>query len=69
MTTTYKILKRDGDGRWQEHAVRDASSGARAISSLASDEDVVEGEYLAIPQRSYRPHTVKVEKTTKITVA
>ena len=59
--TTYIIVKWD-DTQWS--ARQDASSAKRAIAAAGLDE----GTYLAIPARSLKPITVKVEQITKVTI-
>jgi hypothetical protein len=66
--TSYLILKRDENNHWAEHVYVDASSGRRAIMALSATEDVTAGEYLAVPQRSFKPMKVALEQTTKITI-
>ncbi len=41
-----------------------ASSARRALAAT----DLEAGEYVAIPARSWRPLTVTVEQTTKVTI-
>ncbi len=42
-----------------------ASSPRRAISAQVAGD---EGRYVAVPARSWRPLTVTVEQTTKVTI-
>ena len=65
--TDYVILRRnDGENpEWVDIAtVYKASSPRRAV--LGANLGV--GEYVAIPQRSWKPMTVKIEQTTKVTI-
>lgn len=68
--TSYVILKQDpetGSGsRWIEWGTEEASSSARAIKAVA--DDAGGGVYIAVPARSWRPLTVKVEQKTSVTV-
>ncbi len=48
-----------------ENVITKASSARRALTAAA----VPEGEYVAVPARSWKPLTVKVEQTTKVTIA
>jgi hypothetical protein len=74
--TQYMILRRDlrDDGEldpeldpacWRFHAEAEASGAERAIRSI---KGLGEGVYVAVPARSWRPLTVTVETTTKISV-
>ena len=67
--TSYLILKYDDgtdeeEGTWSVIVSAKASSAQRALKAAA----VGEGEYVAIPERSWKPLTVKVEQTTKVTI-
>ncbi len=69
--TAYVILRRDVDGGWIPTDAIDplsqcygASSPRRAL--LAAN--LTDGEYLAIPSRSWKPMIVKTETTTKVTI-
>lgn len=67
--TDYIILKQNDDALddnrdWAQVGEAKASSARRAVASLIA----AEGEYVAIPARSFKPITVKVETTTKITI-
>lgn len=64
--TRYIILRHDGEAQaWKEIGAADGSSPRRALSAA----DVKEGGYVAIPSRSWRPLTVSVEQTTKVTIS
>lgn len=67
--TTYAILRLvDGEEEdqplWSEYKYAEASSPDRAIKAC----DPTAGVYVAIPQRSWKPLTVKTETQTRITV-
>ncbi len=66
--TEYLILRQtdaDHPGEWNEFAgVVRASSARRALAVNALNE----GVYVAVPARSWKPLTVKVEQTTKVTI-
>lgn len=69
--TEYVILRNDPreDGaqsnRWFEVGPTvKASSAKRALSAA----EISAGEYVALPARSWKPLTVKVEQTTKVTI-
>lgn len=63
--TEYLILKKEGI-HWAVIASKvKASSGRRAIAIGPLDG---EGEYVAVPERSFRPLPVKTEQTTKVTI-
>jgi hypothetical protein len=64
--TTYIILKADENGDWGAIATGiKASSARRALTA----EAVGEGTYVAVPTRSWKPLTVKVENTVKVTIS
>ena len=63
----YVILKHDeGDiaGTWNEHGKAAASSPRAALRNL----EVGSGTYVAVPARSWKYLSVKVEQTTKVTI-
>lgn len=62
--TKYMILKWDEEGFWHVLIEAEASSPRRALVAAK----VGEGEYVAVPARSWKPLTVSVEQTTKITI-
>ncbi len=47
-----------------DNVIVKASSARRALTAAG----VKEGEYVAVPARNWKPLTVKVEQTTKITI-
>lgn len=66
--TKYRIIRlRDGEdpGTWKEYGMAEASSPERALRSFP---DVLGGTYIAVPDRSWKPLTVALEKTTKVTI-
>lgn len=63
--TNYTVLKYNPEGSaWTEIGDEDATSPARAIRALGETP----GLYVAVPTRSFKPLTVKVEQTTKVTI-
>ena len=54
-----------GVATWQKLRVVEARSSAAAIK-VALDGDVHEGQYVAVPARSWKPVTVKVETKTAL---
>ena len=65
--TEYVILKHDeGEmaGVWNEYGKAKASSPARALRNL----EISNGTFVAVPSRSWKYLTVKVEQTTKVTI-
>jgi putative aminopeptidase FrvX len=67
--TTYHILKMSEDAElkygWTEFATDiEASSAKRALTTFG----VEEGTYVAVPARSWKPLTVTVEQTVKLTI-
>ena len=62
--TEYMILKKEGIS-WEYISVAEASSTKRALTVATLDGD---GEYVAVPKRSWKPLTVKTEQTTKVTI-
>ncbi len=67
MSTEYTLLKYNTEtnswDRIQGGVV--ASSPRRAVRD---HRDLTEGEYVAVPSRSWKPLTVSVEQTTKVTI-
>ena len=63
-STSYVVLRRDVEGgRWSEVATVDASNATTAIRHIAA-KDAATAVYVAVPTRSWRPVTVKVETQT-----
>jgi hypothetical protein len=64
--TDYVVLKKDGSGFWSLVSGMDVKArSARSAIREAADRDG-EGEYVAIPYRSWRPVSVKVETKTAL---
>jgi hypothetical protein len=51
--------------RWRRITGVSASSSKRALAAVELKEG---GEYVAVPSRSWKPLTVAIEQTTKITI-
>lgn len=64
MATEYVVLRRNLDaGGWEEVAtVEDANTDIQAIRKAAGEG--AEGTFAAVPLRSFRPRTRKVETKT-----
>ena len=63
--TRYLILEYNEEaGSWSGEAIVSASSPRRALVV----GDVKAGTYVAVPHRSWKPLTVTVEQTTKVTI-
>ena len=64
--TDYLILRQNAEqaGVWIQFATASATSPARALRISNLDE----GEYVAVPARSWKPLKVSVEQTTKVTI-
>ena len=64
MATEYVVLRRNLDaGGWEEVGrVEDASTDTQAIKAVVPAEE--EGTFVAVPARSFRPRTRKVETKT-----
>ncbi len=63
--TTYIVLRYDNDcNAWEKEGQADASSPTRAIRLLETGP----GIFVAVPARSWKELTVKVEQTTKVTI-
>lgn len=60
--TDYFVLEQDGD-HWARIGQAIAKDAADAIRATCNDEP---GTYLAIPSRSWKPITVRVETVTRI---
>ena len=67
--TEYQILvafsASNGDNAWKEFGVVKARSANEAIKQAAG---ATPGSFIAVPARSWKPVTVKVEQTTRITL-
>lgn len=64
--THYLILARSKEGGWQELAGGDARSATAAIRDLLDGRKSDYSEYVAVPARSWKPVTVKVETKTTL---
>ena len=65
--TTYVILQRVGTPEnWTLIGRADGASGRAAVAAFTNGGTEIEGEYIATPARSWKPVTVKVERTVKI---
>lgn len=63
--THYIVLRYDDDcNAWEKEGQAEASSPTRAIRHL----DPGAGIFVAVPARSWKELTVKVEQTTKVTI-
>lgn len=62
--TKYAVLHRKGDD-WSPLVTVEAASADAAIRKVAST--VGDGEYVAIPARSWAPQVVKTQQTVKVT--
>jgi len=64
--TDYVILFQQDNGGWMELEKRiPARSGTSAIRALLDGAEA-RGQYVAIPARSFRPVTVKLETKTQL---
>ena len=64
--TQYVILREKTDASWEVFAYSvEASSDKRAIKAAAKEE----GEYVAVPERSWNRRTIGVKTKTEITVS
>lgn len=62
--TKYLIFKKE-QLAWTLISSAEASSTRRALSAATLDGP---GEYVAVPERSWQPLTVKTEQVTKVTI-
>ncbi len=53
-------------GVWKEYGGATASSPTRALHSFG--DTIRDGTYVAMPRRSWKPLTVALKKTTKVTI-
>ena len=69
MSTSYLVLdKTDPDGEWSEVGRYQARSARSAISLYLSEHAVEDdvSTFVAVPARSWKPVTVKVETKTAL---
>lgn len=71
--TRYLVLRRTGsheDANWAPMNSVEARSHAEAIRKAVApkeEQPAATGEFVAVPARSWKPVTVKVETQTKVT--
>jgi hypothetical protein len=64
--TQYIVLSMTG-GKWTSHGVYEGSSATRAIHAYANgSEDGIDGQYVAVPVRSWQPIKVFREVQTRL---
>ena len=67
--TEYLILSRDANGYWHEMSRENARSADAAIRSFADGTEAPDGTtFVGIPVRSWRPCTVAVEQTVRVSL-
>lgn len=68
--TSYKVFQRveleDGNDAWKAIAVLEAGSSSQAIRRVAEKLELTEGEFFAVPERSYSP--LKLKQIQKLTL-
>lgn len=65
--TDYIVLSKDDSGFWTKETLAPSARSARsAIQAVLTQNGNREGEYVAVPFRSWRPVTVKVETKTAL---
>lgn len=66
--TNYLVLHKTGENIWTQFTAINARSARSAISqALEGDENTYkEGTFIAVPARSWRPVSVKVETKTAL---
>lgn len=65
--TSYLVLRRTAEGYWNEAGKATASSATAARRQIAEKLDETEVTLVAVPTRSWKPVTRKVEQQPKIT--
>lgn len=65
--TAYVVLRRNEAGYWSKVGEGTARS-ARVAVQQAVDAELEQGEYVAVPARSWRPVSVTVQTETKIRI-
>lgn len=66
--TEYVILRRHPSSEtalWEQLYTLEAANPKRALKLF---DDLKDGEYVAVPKRSWKPFPVKTEQTTKVTI-
>ena len=63
--TNYIILRRNGDGDWQEVGTILASSARSAIRAIFR-HDQASGTFVAVPARNFQPLTVNVRTEQRV---
>ena len=58
--TLYVILSRSGEG-WMEEGTQEARSARAALSAHLNGVLAAEAQYVAVPERSWKPMKVSVE--------
>jgi len=61
--TEYVILRRKEGSEWVQEYALTAANPKRALKLF---DDLEDGEYVAVPKRSWKPFPVFTEKTTKV---
>ncbi len=61
-----EVAAEGGPPAWREHGRANASSPERALRSLG--DGVVDGTYVAIPKRSWKPLPVQLGTKTVVTI-
>jgi hypothetical protein len=65
--TEYVLFEKLNDGGWWEKVSSvEARSATSAIRAFLEGENGTAGEYAAVPARSWKPVTVKVETKTSL---
>lgn len=65
--TEYLILAQDKTGYWTEQKKIKARGSNAALREWLKGTTAVEGTYVAVPSRSWKPVTVSTETQTKLT--
>ncbi len=63
--TDYVILESSNGNQWQVLGSEKAVSAKAAIAALLKNADQKDGEFIAVPARSWQPVTVKKETRLK----
>ena len=62
MATEYVVLALIAEGDWRQVGRTEADTDIQAIKAVVPNDE--EGTYVAVPRRSFRPRTRKVETKT-----